>query len=285
MDTASFQFVLFGLAAALISNLSRSRVWRSAVLLAASILFLALIAPHPLVFLPLTGFLLLGYGGLVLLQRGWSRTMVWSILAVLLAYIWLKKYTFLPEGIFLHSPYITLGLSYIFFRVLHLIIETGDGCEKRRIGFGAYLLYTLNFTTLISGPIQRYDEFARDQFAAEPIALGPRVVGLQLERMVRGFFKVNVLAVRHGASGCPGADVLPVTAIVEVLCRLPPGYRVPSFPLCEFLRLHRHRDRPGAADARSPAGKLRPPLLGLFGSGLLEPVAHDSLQLAQDLCL
>ncbi len=59
---------------------------------------------------------------------------------------------------------------------------------------GAYLLYTLNFTTLVSGPIQRYDEFAADQFAEQPIELGPRVIGLQLERMVRGFFKVNVLA-------------------------------------------------------------------------------------------
>ena len=120
--------------------------------------------------------------------------MVWSILAVIFVYVWLKKYTFLPEGTFLHYPYFMLGLSYIFFRVLHLLIETGDGGEKRHVGLGAYLLYTLNFTTLVTGPIQRYDAFARDQFASEPIALGPRVIGLQLERIVRGFFKVNVLA-------------------------------------------------------------------------------------------
>jgi D-alanyl-lipoteichoic acid acyltransferase DltB (MBOAT superfamily) len=108
--------------------------------------------------------------------------------------VWLKKYTFLPEGAFLHYPYFTLGLSYIFFRVLHLLIETGDGTEKRHIGLGAYLLYTINFTTFVSGPIQRYDEFAQDQFAAEPIVLGPRTIGLQMERLIRGFFKVNVLA-------------------------------------------------------------------------------------------
>jgi len=194
MDTSSFQFVLFGLAAALVSNFSRSRVWRSAVLLASSLVFLGLLAHNPLVFIPLAGFLLLGYGGLLLLERGRSKSEVWSILTVLFAYIWLKKYTFLPESIFLHSPYFTLGLSYIFFRVLHLLIEAGDRSEKRHIGPGAYLLYTLNFTTLLSGPIQRYDEFARDQFAQEPIPLGPRVMGLQLERIVRGFFKVNVLA-------------------------------------------------------------------------------------------
>ncbi|MGA3372638.1 MAG: MBOAT family O-acyltransferase [Terracidiphilus sp.] len=194
MDNASFQFVLFGLAVALVSNISRSRVWRSIVLMAASIVFLGLLAHDPIAFLPLLGFLLLGYAALVLLERGWLRSTAWSIAAVILVYIWLKKYTFLPAGSFLRDPYFTLGLSYIFFRVLHLIIETGDSSEKRHIGLGAYLLYTLNFTTLLSGPIQRYDEFARDQFAPEPIVLGARTIGLQLERIIRGFFKVNVLA-------------------------------------------------------------------------------------------
>ncbi len=194
MDNASFQFVAFGLAVALISNFSRSRAWRSIVLMAASIVFLGLLAHNPIVFLPLIGFLLIGYIGLVLLERGWSRSFVISLLAVLLAYVWLKKYTFLPNGIFLHFPYFTLGISYIFFRVLHLLIEARDSQEKQHIGVGAYLIYTLNFTTLVSGPIQHFDEFSRDQFASEPIPLGPRVIGLQLERIVRGFFKVNVLA-------------------------------------------------------------------------------------------
>jgi D-alanyl-lipoteichoic acid acyltransferase DltB (MBOAT superfamily) len=123
-----------------------------------------------------------------------SKATVLSILGVILVYIWLKKYTVLPGAFFLHSFYFTVGLSYIFFRVLHLLIEAGDDHEKPRIGLGAYLLYTLNFTTLVSGPIQRYDEFARDQFAEQPIPLGVRVIGLQLERIIRGFFKVNVLA-------------------------------------------------------------------------------------------
>ena len=197
MDSASFQFVLFGLLAAILSNLSRSSVWRSTVLLCTSILFLGLLARHPILFVPLVGFLVLGYAGLAMLERSWSRHAVWWILAVIFAYAWLKKYTFLPESFFLHNPYSTLGLSYIFFRVLHLLIEAGEEAgteEKRHIAFGVYLLYTLNFTTLVSGPIQRYDEFARDQFAVHPLPLGPSVIGLQLERIIRGVFKVNVLA-------------------------------------------------------------------------------------------
>jgi alginate O-acetyltransferase complex protein AlgI len=197
MDSASLQFVLFGLIAAALSNLNRSRVWRSIVIMLASLVFLAMLAKSAFVLIPLAAFLLFGYGAIAMRERGWSRGAAWSIPAVILAYVWLKKYTFLPERFFLHFPYFTLGLSYIFFRVLHLLIEAGGGAgteEKRHIGFVAYLLYTLNFTTLLSGPIQRYDEFARNQFAVQPLPLGPAVIGLQLERIIRGFFKVNVLA-------------------------------------------------------------------------------------------
>jgi D-alanyl-lipoteichoic acid acyltransferase DltB (MBOAT superfamily) len=199
LDSASVQFVVFGLAAALISNVSRSPVWRSVVLFSASLVFLGMLAHKPIASVPLAGFLLLGYAGVLAVERGRSKWLVASLLCVILAYAWLKKYTVLPESAFLGFPYVTVGLSYIFFRVLHLIIDTGEGEERRHIGCGAYLLYMLNFTTLVSGPIQRYDDFSRDQFADKPIELGPRVVGLQLERIVRGFFKVNVLAMLlHG---------------------------------------------------------------------------------------
>jgi D-alanyl-lipoteichoic acid acyltransferase DltB (MBOAT superfamily) len=218
MDTASIQFVLFGLTVAVFSNFSRSRVWRSIVLLLASIIFLALLAHTPIVLVPLATFLLLGYAGIVLLERGWCRFFVASLVAILLLYIWMKKYTLFPEGMLLHSPYFTLGLSYILFRVLHLLIETRDRREQQHIGVGAYLLYTLNFTTLVCGPIQRYDEFARDQFASDPIALGPRVIGLQMERIVRGFFKVNVLAMLLSA--------IQQDALVQISQALPPSLKL-----------------------------------------------------------
>jgi D-alanyl-lipoteichoic acid acyltransferase DltB (MBOAT superfamily) len=191
MDSASFLFVAFGLATAVVSNFSRSRVWRSLVLLGTSILFLRVLAHDVRVLLPLIGLLFLGYVGLLLLQRGVSKSATWIIVAVIFVYIWLKQYTFLPQAIFLRSAYLTLGLSYIFFRVLHLLIEAGDGTLKQRVGPFAFLTYSLNFTTFVSGPIQRYEDFAEDQFAAEPIPLGSRVIGLQLERIIRGFFKVN----------------------------------------------------------------------------------------------
>jgi alginate O-acetyltransferase complex protein AlgI len=218
VDSASFQFVLFGLATAAVSNFSRSRTWRSIVLFVASIVFLGMLAHGLVVLLPLAGFLLLGYAGLLLLEQGVHKLLPWSLLILVVAYIWLKRYTLLPQGVFLTLPYFTLGLSYIFFRVLHLLIDSGDGREKRHIGLGAYLLYTLNFTTLVSGPIQRYEEFAKDQFASEPIALGPRVIGLQVERIIRGFFKVNVLAMLF--------DTIRVDALVQISEPLPLSIRL-----------------------------------------------------------
>src|SRR6202453_1396291 len=122
MDSASFQFVLFGLSAAAVSHFSRSSAWRSIALFVASIIFLGLLAHSLTIFLPLAGCLLFGWGWLLLLGRGWSRALPWILATVVFIYVWLKKYTFLPESIFLHSVYLTLGLSYIFFRVLHLLI-------------------------------------------------------------------------------------------------------------------------------------------------------------------
>jgi alginate O-acetyltransferase complex protein AlgI len=241
MDTASIQFVCFGLAVALLSNLSCLPIWRSAVLMLASLAFLGMLARHPLALLPLIGFLALGYAGLILIERGWLRTLTWSVVAVMFVYVWLKKYTFLPAGSFLHFSYFTLGLSYIFFRVLHLLIESGDSGGKRRVGLGGYLLYTLNFTTLVSGPIQRYDEFARDQFAAEPPPLGARVVGSQLERIVRGFFKVNVLAML--------LDMVRVDALAQMSQPLPPAMKIyAAFRLAVFYPLFLYANFSGYID-------------------------------------
>jgi len=194
VDSASLQFVVFGLAVAVVSNLHRSRLWRSAVLLLASMLFIGLMERSIPALLPLAGFLALGYVCLLMLEHRWAISLSWIIAIFVFVYIWLKRYTFLPDAILIHSTYFALGISYIFFRVLHLLIESAERGKERHVGIGQYLLYTLNFTTLVSGPIQRYEEFERDQFALDPIDLGPRVVGLQLERIVRGFFKVNVLA-------------------------------------------------------------------------------------------
>ena len=195
MGTASLQFLGFAFCVAVVFNLRRSVAWRQLVLLAASLLFLSFFSRTPVSWIPLAAFLGFGYISLRLMQNGrWRAGFVSVLIGCVAAFIWLKKYTFIPSPLFLNFPYVTLGLSYIFFRVLHLIIDAKNGDVPERVGLVSYLNYTLNFTTVVSGPIQRYQDFAKYQLAPIPLELDIIAAGRAFERIVVGFFKVNVLS-------------------------------------------------------------------------------------------
>jgi D-alanyl-lipoteichoic acid acyltransferase DltB (MBOAT superfamily) len=82
-----------------------------------------------------------------------------------------------------------VGLSYIFFRVMHLVIDAGQG-ESRPIGAVPYLNFTLNFPAFISGPIQRREDYEAN--GSLPLTLPD--IGLAAWRMVLGAFKVFILS-------------------------------------------------------------------------------------------
>jgi D-alanyl-lipoteichoic acid acyltransferase DltB (MBOAT superfamily) len=161
-------------------------------LLAANIGFLASFSHNPLSFLPLASFLGFGFISLRMMQAGKTRALAPLLVIGIVGFMWLKKYTFIPSAIFLHHPYLTIGLSYILFRVLHLIMDARNSDVPDRVTLLSYLNYTLNFTTLVSGPIQRYQEFAEMQRV--PLSLNIFVAGWAIERIIIGFFKVNVLS-------------------------------------------------------------------------------------------
>ena len=45
---------------------------------------------------------------------------------MLAVFLWLKRYSFIPEALLLPPGTMTVGLSYIFFRVMHLVIDAGQ---------------------------------------------------------------------------------------------------------------------------------------------------------------
>jgi len=87
---------------------------------------------------------------------------------------------------FLKFPYVTIGLSYVFFRVLHLIIDAHQKSVGSAVSAIDYANYTLNFTSLVSGPIQRFQDYHRMQ-NGPPLALDEAVVGQALERIALGY--------------------------------------------------------------------------------------------------
>jgi D-alanyl-lipoteichoic acid acyltransferase DltB (MBOAT superfamily) len=195
MGTASFEFLGYALCVIIIFNLSRAVSWRQLVLLAASLVFLSFFSRSPAAWIPFAGFLTFGFVSLRMIQSGHRRAgFIPIVVACVVAFIWLKKYTFVPSPLFLHFPYVTLGLSYIFFRVLHLIIDAHNDQITEPVSLLSYLNYTLNFTTVLSGPIQTYQDFSRDQLAPVPLELDIISGGRAFERILIGFFKVNVLS-------------------------------------------------------------------------------------------
>ena len=202
----SFAFLGFVAACAIVFHLAR-RDWRTTLNLVFNLAFLAGFSHTPGAFLPFAGFLAFGYVSLRLLQSG-RRPLFWPLLAIaLVAFFWLKKYTFIPSALFIDHPYVTVGLSYVFFRVLHLIIDAGSGDLATRIGVVDYLAYALDFTALVAGPIQLYPDYLESR-----TPLGVSSAGRALERLTIGFFKVFIVAAvlngwhKHAIAGLGDAD-------------------------------------------------------------------------------
>ncbi|MEO7997654.1 MAG: MBOAT family O-acyltransferase [Gemmatimonadaceae bacterium] len=194
MSGPTFQFVGFALLVALLMSVNRSTLWRQTVMLLASAVFLATFQVGWLGFAPLAGFLLLGY--VALRQSSTQATWVFptALISILLFFFWIKKYVFVPSAVWLTFPYVTVGVSYMLFRLLHLIIEAKDDPALGKTPFRTYLTYMVGFNTLVAGPIQLFEDYRSEEDAALTRRIGWLYTGEAAERIVIGLFKTNVLA-------------------------------------------------------------------------------------------
>jgi D-alanyl-lipoteichoic acid acyltransferase DltB (MBOAT superfamily) len=193
MNVPSPQFLAFALIAAVAYNLTSALLWRQAALLVVNVLFLASLSASIVALSPLVAFLVVGFFVYRITRNGHSpHLFVILLIAIILAFFWLKRYDFIPQATLLPFPYLLAGLSYIFFRVLHVIIDGHQSEFDEKVGLLSYINYTLNFTTFISGPIQRYEDYRRMEVSPAPLTLP--VAGAALERIVLGYFKVAVVS-------------------------------------------------------------------------------------------
>jgi alginate O-acetyltransferase complex protein AlgI len=194
VNAPSYEFLAFAAVVAVAINLSRSVNWRRFVLLLANVAFILSFTLDPLQLLPFSALLAAGFLSAKVLEIRKERALfVALIIALVLSFCWLKRYSIIPSQLFLPYAYFTVGMSYVFFRVLHLVIESFDGTLATRIGPWSYVNYTLNFTSLISGPIQLYPDYERTE-RDRPASLNGTTAGRAVERIVTGFFKVAVLS-------------------------------------------------------------------------------------------
>jgi alginate O-acetyltransferase complex protein AlgI len=182
-------FFVFFLVASLVSPLfvGPSRV---AYLLALSALFAITYVPDAVSAAPLLVFAVGGYATICLAARRTPHLAV-ALLTVLLIglFVWLKRYPFVQVIPPLPFSYVTVGLSYILFRILHLLFEVRDGMLKPP-SFARYMAYLFFFPAFLSGPINRYEPFAAE--LDEPATMDVHMAFRTLRRLLTGLFKVAV---------------------------------------------------------------------------------------------
>jgi len=194
MDVASLNFVLFALLAALLFHAAASPLYRKFILTAANLVFIASYLTEVQQVLPLAFFLLFGYGMIELVrQKRSGLALALGLVATLALYIFLKRFSFLSDLLTLPFAYLIIGLSYILFRIVHLMVDARTEPWDKPIEPWSFLNYTCNFLTLVSGPIQRYEDFRRGEQSLGQ-ALSPDVVYRAFSRTIIGFVKVSAIS-------------------------------------------------------------------------------------------
>lgn len=137
-------------------------------------------------------FLLSGYAAGHLLRRRGQAWILWTYLALLVAsFLVLKKYSFLenvlPLSVWRH-PIGIIGLSYILFRQIHVMVDCMEG-QVERLSLWDFFNYQLNVFTLSAGPIQRFQEFLESWNRLEPLPRSLHEVSLAWVRIFSGVIK------------------------------------------------------------------------------------------------
>lgn len=174
------------------------RIWatpaaRALGFMAASIVFLGLFAGSYAAAWLTMAFTALAYAALAFARAG-RAALTASVGMLVIAFLVLKTFPGIGASIHLPVAAATIGLSYILFRSIHVMVDYHDHAIASRPSPVAFASYTLSFLTLLSGPIQRYEHFCESPFFAEAGTPSWDDVGAAIVRTTSGTFKVLVIS-------------------------------------------------------------------------------------------
>ncbi|HZE92723.1 MAG TPA: MBOAT family O-acyltransferase, partial [Rhizobacter sp.] len=193
MAFTSLTFMAFITAVVLLTAAMPTPAGRSLVLLVANLIFILSHVDKLGQLLPLGAFLLMGYLVIEGVRRIRSSTSLCLGLAgVIATFIVLKKFSFLSPSLILPFPYLIVGLSYVLFRVLHLMIDAQQGELARPVSPLHFFNYTCNFLSFTAGPIQLYQDYLANH--DHPLQLDEEKVLRAFTRTITGLMKVGVVS-------------------------------------------------------------------------------------------
>lgn len=141
----------------------------------------------------LAAFVVAGY--ILLCAMRWDKRFgLIAIFGVLFGFLYLRQYPFLYFLPYPDSFPFVLGLSYVFFRVIQLVIDMKSGDVPELPSPVHYLNYTCNYLMLLSGPIQRYQEFDTQTAKMASFKLTQVEARDAIQRVIIGFLKCGPIA-------------------------------------------------------------------------------------------
>ncbi len=225
MAFTSLSFLGLVIATVLACNAFTAPSARAWLVLLASAIYIGSHVESPLLLAPLLLFTAASYVAIELARRFRSGLLAALMLvSIVMTFLVLKRYSIVPQWLQLEQPYLLVGLSYVLFRVLHLLIDAHQGALLARIPARDFAVYCLSFLTFTAGPIQRYQDFQATQ---APHRLERAEAEAALTRIVLGFVKVAVVSAalshvfdlaRVGLPGAGGSLAWQRAALLQALC-------------------------------------------------------------------
>lgn len=194
MTITSWSFIAFLAISALVFSIAPRR-WRARyVFPATTLVFIFLVMPSNI-----AAFVVLGFVGLlwistrIICQWPTRATQIAVLAMILIVFGWMKSYEFLAFLPFAGLVPATIGLSYMLIRSMQLLVDMAS-TPTLRPRFLQVFGFMTSWPCLISGPIQRYQEFQDQQLSMEAYTISGDVLFSALRRIIKGYFFVLVLA-------------------------------------------------------------------------------------------
>ncbi len=196
MNFISFQFFLFILVSLFIFHALHKKINSRFIFLSINITFIYYHLDSLWSFLPFLAFFLVCFTCVKVLEHLPTRiSLVSSLICILALFLYLKRYSIISFLPLIERSYLIVGLSYVLFRVLHLLIDIYGRAIKEKISFSAFTNYTLFFLSYISGPIQRYEDFTSQLEGISKKTLSHDDVYQSFSRLLSGYIKIGIISV------------------------------------------------------------------------------------------
>ena len=196
MDIASFSFLISLAVVAVVFQVVPGKAPRQVLLVAVNAAFLYPFMGNWQSWAGMGVFVLIGFAMVRAAQsqlRGlWLSLFIGVLVA---AFLYVKSYQFLtlaiPSGLLDH-PIALIGISYMLFKLIHMLVD-GWQRELVPVRFMTYVNYQLGFFTLLAGPIQRYNDFAKFWESIGTALPQRREVLLAWSRILTGMIKMALI--------------------------------------------------------------------------------------------